>query len=222
VPTTTRAERRRSWIMRGAVAGMVAPALFLAVLLLLDLLASRVEVSGHELGPRAWLMYPNFAIFGLLVIGFGRALRAQLGRRRSARVATGFLTLFGLGPLLGTFTTDRGEITTWHGAVHVAGFLLVALMLLPGLLAFAVAFHKVPSWRGYDWLSLGLGIALVGVVFAPDTARGDDYPIWTGPASMLQLVLIGVWIEAVAVRLWTLSRSTPAGEDAVLLAPART
>src|SRR4051794_40051370 len=142
--------------MRGAVAGMVAPALFLGVLLFLDLLASRVEVSGHELGPRAWLMYPNFAVFGLLVIGFARALRAHLGRRRSARVATAFLTLFGLGPVLATFTTDPGEIATWHGAVHVGGFLLVALMLLPGLFAFAVAFHKVPSWRGYDWLSLGL------------------------------------------------------------------
>jgi hypothetical protein len=201
---------------------MVAPALFLGVLLLLDLMAGHVEVSGHELGPRAWLMYPNFAVFGLLVIALARALRAHLGRRMSVRVATGLLTLFGVGPVLGTFTTDPGSITTWHGAIHVAGFLLVALMLLPGLFAFAVAFRAVPGWRSYSWLSLGLGVVMLGVVLAPQTARGDDYPIWTGPASMLQLVLIGIWMEAVAVRLWKLSRSTPAGEDALLLASART
>lgn len=220
--TTPSAEQRRPWVSRGAVAGMLAPALFLGVLLLLDLLAGHVEVSGHELGPRAWVMHLNFAVFGLLVIAFARALRAHLGRRISVRVATVFLTLFGVGALFGTFTPDPGSTTTWHGAVHVAGFLLVAVMLLPGLFAFAVAFRAAPGWRSYAWRSLGLGIVLVGVVFAPETAHGDDYPIWTGPASMLQLVLIGIWMELVAVRLWRLSRSSSTGQDAILLAPAGT
>jgi hypothetical protein len=222
MPTTTPAEQQRTFIQRGAVAGAIAPAMFLGVLLLLDVLAGKVEVSGHELGPRAWLMYPNFALFGILLLVFARALGRQLGRRPSARVAIVFLTLFGLGPLLGTFTTDPDEITTWHGAVHVAGFLLVALSLLPGLFAFAFAFHRDPRWRGYDWFSLAFGIAAVIVVFAPQTAEGDAYPIWTGPASMLQLVLIGFWIEVVALRLRGLSRPAPREEDALPAATAAT
>lgn len=201
---------------------MVAPALFLGLLLLLDLLASRVEVSDHELGPRAWLMHLAFAAFGLLVIVFARALHASLGRRRSALAATVFLTLFGLGALLGTFTPDPGSRTTWHGAAHLAGFLLVSVMLLPGLFAFAVAFRRAPGWRSYSWFSLVLGIVLVVVVFAPQTSHGNDYPMWTGPASMLQLVLIGIWLELVAVRMWTLSRSATPGQDAALLASAGT
>lgn len=214
--TTPSAEQNRSWVRFGALAGMAAPALFLGILLLLDLLASRVEVSDHELGPRGWLMHANFALFGLLVIVFARALRTHLGRRRSARVATVFLSLFGVGALLGTFTPDPGPNTTWHGAVHIAGFLLVALTMLPGLFAYAVAFRGDSGLRHYAWSSLTLGVALVAIVFAPQTAHGDDYPIWTGPASMLQLVLIGVWIELVAVRLWTLSRSASTRQDAVL------
>jgi hypothetical protein len=199
---------------------MLAAPLFLGVLLLLDLLASRVEVSDHELGPRAWLMHADFAVFGLLVLGFARALRGHLGSRRSVRVATVFLTLFGVGAFLGTFTPDPGSTTSWHGAVHIAGFLLVAVMLLPALVAFTVAFRRTAEWRAQSWFSLVLAIVMAGVVFAPQTARGDDYPLWTGPASMLQLVLIGSWIEVIAVRLWLLSRPARAGEDALLLASA--
>jgi hypothetical membrane protein len=190
---------------RGAVAGVVAPVVFLGGLAVLDVLAGRVEVSDHELGPRSWLMHGVFLVTGLLVLAFAAALGRQIGGRRSGRVARFFVALFGLGAVLGTFTPDPDEPHTWHGLVHFAGFLLVTLALLPGMIAFAVAVRRDAPWRGFAWGSIAAAVLIAVVVFAPTTSSGNDYALWTGPASMLELVLLFAWIEVVALRLRGLS-----------------
>jgi hypothetical protein len=198
---------------RGAVAGMVAPAVFLGGLLVLDLLAGRVEVSEHELGPRAWVMHGIFALTGLLVLTFAVALGHGLGDRRSGRVARFFVGLFGTGMLLGTVTPDPDEPHSWHGLVHFAGFLLVTLALLPAMIALGVAVRRDGRWRGYGWGSISFAVLVAVVVFAPQTGDGSDYALWTGPASMLELVLLCAWLAAVAVRLDRLSRRDRSGQN---------
>jgi hypothetical protein len=182
--------------------------MFLAVLVVLDVVDRRVEVSGHELGRAGLLMHLNFLAFGVLTLMFAAALRTVVRPGRLAWVGTVLLWLAGLGPVLATFTLDPGSggPTTWHGALHDVGFLLLALSLVPACFVFARVFRKDRRWHGFEWYSLGNGIALAVVVFAPATSAGDSYPIWTGPASMLELALVSAWLEVVAVRLWQLTR----------------
>jgi hypothetical membrane protein len=184
---------------------MAVPVVFLGGLALLDALAGRVEVSEHELGPRGWLMHGIFLLTELLVLAFAAALGRQVAGRRSARVARIFVGLFGVGALLGTFTPDPDQPHTWHGLVHFAGFLLVTLALLPAMIAFSAAVRGKAEWRGFAWGSIAAAVLILVVVFAPPTSKGTDYALWTGPASMLELVLLFAWIEVVAMRLRRLS-----------------
>ena len=207
---------------RGAVAGVTAPLVFLGGLALLDALAGRVEVSDHELGSRAWLMHAVFLVAGLLVLAFAVALGRQLAGRRSAGVTRFFVGLFGVGALLGTFTPDPDEPHTWHGLVHFAGFLLVTLALLPAMAAFALAVRGNQQWRGFGWASAAAAVGTVAVVFAPATSTGNDYALWTGPASMLELVLVFGWIEVVALRLLALSRDAAVAQNGRPTATAAT
>jgi hypothetical protein len=195
---------------------------FLGGLALLDALAGRVEVSDHELGPRAWLMHGVFGITGVLVLVFALALGRQLGGRHSGGVTRFFVGLFGVGALLGTFTPDPDEPHTWHGLAHFAGFLLVTLGLLPAMVAFALAVRGNGRWRGFAWGSAVAAVVTVVVVFAPATSTGNDYALWTGPASMLELVLLFASIELVAIRLLALSRADQVAQNGRPTATAAT
>lgn len=188
-------------VRRGGIAGALAPAVFLGGLLLLDLLAGRVDVSGHELGPRGWLMHLVFVVFGLLLLAFAVGLGRHLRGRRGGRTASVLVGVFAVGALLGTATPDPDDPHTWHGMLHFAGFLLVTLVLLPAMVAFAVAVRRDARWRGFAWGSGVAAVVTAVVVFAPGTSSGSDYALWTGPASMLELLLLGAWIEVVALRL---------------------
>lgn len=201
---------------------MLAPVVFLGGLLVLDLLAGRVDVSGHELGPRGWLMHLVFVVSGLLVLTFAVALGRHLKGRRGGRTASVFVGLFAVGTLLGTSTPDPDDPHTWHGLLHFAGFLLVALALVPAMIAFAVAVRGDRRWRGYAWGSAVAAVGTAVVVFAPSTSTGSDYPLWTGPASMLELVVVWAWVAAVAGRLNGLVRRQPAEQNARSAATAAT
>jgi len=151
-------------------------------------------------------------MFGILLVVFASGLRTAVREGKLAWVSTGLLWLFALGPLLATFTLDPGSgpPTTWHGALHVIGFLLITLALIPTFFVFGWLFRRDPRWRGFEWYSVATGIVVVAVVFAPPTSSSNQYPIWTGPASMLQLVIECIWLEVIAIRLWQLTRRSVA------------
>jgi hypothetical protein len=167
-------------------------------------------------------MHGVFLVTGLLVLAFALALGRQLRGRRSGGVTRVFVGFFGVGALLGTFTPDPDEPHTWHGLLHFAGFLLVTLALLPAMVAYALAVRGNPQWRGFGWGSALVAVATAVVVFAPATATGDDYALWTGPASMLELVLLFGWIEVVALRLLALSRDDRVAQNGRPAATAAT
>lgn len=202
-----------------ALAGMIGPPMFLGILGLLDILDGHVDVSQHELGRYGVLMHLDFLLFGLLTLALAIGLRSEIRRGKLAWAGIILLGLFGLGPVLATFTLDPGQgpPVTWHGTLHFFGFVFIALALIPACFVFARVFSSDPRWRWYQWYSLATGIALAAVAFAPSTTpdNGNAYPIWTGPASMLELVLALVWLELAAIRLWLLSREQEtAREDA--------
>jgi hypothetical protein len=200
-----------------AAAGIIGPVLFLAVLGLLDILNGRLDLSGNELGRFGVLMHLDFLVFGLLLLAFALGLRRHLRPGKASFTATALLLLFALGPLLATFTLDpgNGPPSTWHGTLHFFGFLLITLALVPALVVFAWVFRGDPRWRGYSWISLTVAVVMAVDVFAPNTPSGSSYPIWSGPASMLELALIGAWLVTTASRLWTLAgmNRTSAGHN---------
>jgi drug/metabolite transporter superfamily protein YnfA len=192
---------------------MIGPVMFLGILAILDVLDHRVDVSGHEIGRYGIVQHVNFLFFGLLLAGFIAALRGYVRSGKLAWAGTILLGILSLGPLLATFTLDpgNGPPSTWHGTLHFVGFVLIALIPIPACFVYAQLFRQDPRWRWYSWYSLVTGILVTAVTFAPATSSGNAYAIWTGPASMLDLVLAFAWLELLAVRLWQLT--TEAGSD---------
>ncbi len=212
--TTESPEVRR--IHRAATAGTIAPIWFWATLALLAVLHGTIDVSGHQLLRYGFLMYVGFFAYGALTLAFVWGLRQRLRRGRRATAALIFLTIFGCGPLLGTFTTgtEQGPPQSWHAILHFSGFLLVTLMPIIALPLFASAVWNDPRWRGLGPFSLVVAVVVAAVVFLPSTPA-EGYPIWSGPGSLADIVLIGSWQIVAARRLAKLSAQPPSnGETA--------
>ncbi len=205
---TAHTAERRTKKRTFAWAGVVGPVVFLGVLLLLDAIHGLVDVSGHELLSFGIVMHLNFLLFGAATICFSIELRTWLRRGTMGTIGCALIGVLGLGPVLATFTFDpgHGAPTSWHGWLHFGGFLLVSLVPLAATLVLAGGMRKDLRWRGYQWYSLLTGVAATIVVFAPDNSAPDEYPIWTGPGSMLELVLVLAWLEVLAIRVVRLSR----------------
>jgi hypothetical protein len=185
-----------------SAAGVVGPIWFLVTLALLAGLHGAVDVSGHQLGRFGVLMYLGFLVYGALTMVFAIGVRAALRAGRAASTSRALLMLFACGPLLAVFTMDTasGPPSTWHGALHFAGFLLVVLVPMIALPTFATAVWSDPRWRGFGWFSIGMAALLATVVFLPSVPE-DGYAIWAGPGSILNLVLLATWQVRVAHHL---------------------
>ena len=159
--------------------------------------------SGLAQGPHGWAQIANYALFGVLLLGFFAGLRSELLRRRSRRVAETLLVLLALGFVLAAFPEDGppfGEPQTWAGYLHSFGFLGVVLGSIGGMLATGVAVRGNERWRGYPALSvaaaLGSFIFLFVLVFALEVATTLGIFGFFG-------ILLG-WFELMAIRLWRL------------------
>jgi len=203
--------RRIKW---AAAAGTAAPLWFWTTLVTLAVLHGSIEVSGHQLLRFGFLMYLGFFAYGSLTLLFVWGLRLRLPRRRRSIAALVALTLFGCGPLLGTFTMgpEQGPPQSWHAAVHFSGFLIVSLVPVIALPLFAAAVWGDRRWRPLAALSLVWAVAVVVVIFLP-SAPAEGYPLWSGPGSMADIALIGLWQIVVSRRLARLAADRPAGQE---------
>lgn len=206
-------------IRMAALAGMVAPIAFAVGLALVtwaeyDFLrglgfsltdhGDSAWPSGLAQGPHGWAQIANYALFGVLLLGFLVGLRTEFVRRRSRRVATTLLVVLALGFVLAAFPEDGppfGEPHTWAGYLHAFGFLGVVLGSMGGMLATAVALRGNERWRGYAALSLAAAAAsfffLFVLVFALEVA--------TTLGIYGELAVLLAWVELMAIRLWRLS-----------------
>jgi len=204
---------------RLALAGVVAPPLFAAVVLLLTAIAwDELHRLGWSAGPfddpdAAWpsvamladhglVQSLNEAQLGLATIGLAVALR-RLGARLIESV---FVALLGAGFLTAAFRIDRGSTTgggpeTWNGTLHALGLTMVVLAALGAIAAFAVL-------RRDRFSIAALVAALVCVALAI-----AGYPNFF--AVFLAAVL--AWLTLVAARCLELSR---AGSEAASAAPS--
>lgn len=193
----------------GALAGMIGPAMFafIAVVLtalqfnfLLGLGWDPVGVSdvpwpsALALGPYGSLQILNFVLFGSMLVVFAAGLHrgvAQSGR--VSWIGPALLIVAGVALIVLAFKADphmSARAHTWHGLIHLAAFLLMGLSFLFSLLFLWRRMVRDPPWRGYGWYSLvSAGLAVL-LFFVPGQL-----------AVYLFFAVLLVWVEVVAIHL---------------------
>ena len=189
-------------VRRSAAAGTIAPIWFWATLIVLAVLHGTIDVSGHQLLRFGWLMYVGFFAYGSLTLFYVWGLRRRIPRRRRSSAAIVALTLWGCGPLLGTFTMgpEQGPPQSWHAWLHFTGFLLVSLAPIVALPLFGSAVWGDARWRPLGPVSVIWAVVVAVVVFLP-SSPAEGYALWSGPGSMLDIFLIGLWLIVTSRRL---------------------
>lgn len=150
--------------------------------------------SGLALGPYGWAQNANFGLSGALLAAFALGLRRGTGER--SRAGTSLLFVAGAAMALMAFETDPIQRTgprTLHGWVHDAAFVIFVLVLVLALFLLWRGMRDDPLWRGHARYTLATGLCATLLLFLP------------GVAYYLFLIVVLVWIELTAMRLWRLS-----------------
>ncbi len=189
-----------------ALAGMVGPVLFTGGLVTLTTLQydfllgigweplknpSGVWPSGLSLGPYGLIQDLNFAVSGVLLALF--AIGLHRGIRGGSKAGPALLFVAGLAMALLAFETDPIEGTgprTLHGWVHDASFVLFVLAFVPALFLLWRQMREDRLWRGHARYTLVTAVLAMVLLFLP------------GVAYYLFLVVVLVWFEATAIKLW--------------------
>jgi uncharacterized protein DUF998 len=192
-----------------AVAGMVGPVLFAAILLALTVVHYDLMLgigwrplrdpvgawpSGLALGPWGWVQVLNFTLSGLLLAVF--AIGLHLGTTGGSRSGPALLFVAGLAMALMGFETDPIQRTaprTPHGLVHDLAFVAFVLALLPAFYFLWRRFRKDSLWRSHARYTLVTGLLATLLLLLP------------GVAYYLFIAVVLAWFELTAVRLWRLS-----------------
>ena len=166
--------------------------------------------SALALGPYGALQVANFALFGLLLLGFAGGLRRALPPGRSESLATALLGTAGLALLLCAFKTEPDVSRaprTLRGWVHTVAFVTLLASLLLAFFACWRALRRAPAWRAYGALSLAAAVAAVLLLLAS--------AVVPGPLTFYALLAVAtLWLEALALRLWRLAPPDDAGAPA--------
>jgi hypothetical protein len=202
--------RRR--VVRAGVAGMVGAVLFVSAFTVGGWLypgysPTRMFVSELSLGPHGWVQILNFVLTGLLVLFFGRGLRAQFSTGAASRAGPVLVQSIGASLIAsGPFTTDPSSMfdqSTAHGIVHGVFGAVVFTFAPLSCFVFYRRFRSDPAWRPLaGWtlatgLVLTLGIPLLKISQLPESGLFE----WKGLVQRVILVAFMAWVFAVASRL---------------------
>lgn len=194
----------------GAAAGLAAGPLFLTIVVVLTIVErgwlhrygwsylhdnnvpwpSGLSVSRY--GP---LQIANFAITGLLLLTWVRALAGEL-RGVTGRIATALLTIQGAALAISAVRVDHQMMltnspSTWNGYVHGIAFFFVAVPSVLAPLFVGLALRRDPSWRPLARLSFVVPPLALAIFFTP----------LGGLSFTLFLALLFGWIALLAHRL---------------------
>jgi hypothetical membrane protein len=126
------------WIRSVALAGIVAPAGFFTIMMVLGLVTPGYDWiarygSELSLGRLGWVMIANFIALGVVEIALAAALGRTVADRASGWVATGAVGLIGAAFVVaGVCVTDPAKLVngahSWHGIVHA--FMAVVIFFI--------------------------------------------------------------------------------------------
>lgn len=198
--------KRPSSISAAALAGIIGPIVFAAVVATLTVLQYDFMLrfgwrpledpasgwpSGLALGPHGWLMNGAFVFAGVLLVVFAMGLHRGMGPGPKAGPALLFLS--GVAMALLVFETDpirREGPRSWPGFIHDAAFAVFALALLLSLVFLWRRMDRDPLWHSHAWFTLVTVIVCAACLVLPGVA----YYIFLAAALL--------WIGLTAFRLW--------------------
>jgi hypothetical protein len=155
--------------------------------------------SGLALGPYGWAQSLNFAVSGLLLIFFAGGLHR--GMAGSSKMGPVLLLVSGLAMALLAFETDPIIHTgprTLHGWIHDLAFVLFAVSLALSFFFLWRRMEQDPLWKRHGRYTLVTGLLAMPLF------------LLHGPTYYLSLALILIWLELLAIRLWTVAGRRPA------------
>jgi hypothetical protein len=212
-----RGEKRADMTMRClAACGVVAPVLDVLITVWLGALDpdySHVRQYTSELGeagrPYAAVFSSWCILWGLLFAGFAVALGHGLGGQKGSWLGPGALLVVAASSIaVGFFPCDPGGTArTLTGQLHLllGGWIGMSAIVLTPFLSWA-GMRRSEAWRGYRTLTLATGALLAAaagwsaVCYFADLERATCA---AGPAQRLFMGMFYVWVEVVAVRLWS-------------------
>jgi hypothetical protein len=197
-------------------AGMIGPALFVAVFTLEGWLRQGYHplgmfVSALSLGPRGWIQIVNFIVFGVLFLMFTRGVVIEFRNVRASRSGTILLIIIATCYLLsGPFVTDPAATlpgyTSLHGMLHgIFGAIVFSLMPV-SCFVFLRRFREDPKWRSLQWWTLTAGtiiavaVVLLSVAMKLPAAQ-DVFNEWVGLIQRTAIIMYMIWLFTFAVGL---------------------
>jgi len=203
---------------RLALAGLVGPPLFAAIVLLVTALewdflhdvgwsAAPFDnpdppwPSSTALGDYGFLQIMNFVLLGVSVLALAVALFRLLDVRR--KIGASLMVLLALGIGSSAFRTDYGMVNgggpdTWNGTVHAAAFTALLAATLASTFVLAAQFRRDERWRSLSLRSLIAGLVALGGIVGTVAGAGTLFFV------IFLVALLG-WLMLVAARALSLA-----------------
>ena len=202
--TAPRAAGPGRWASRVSVAGMVAPAGFFTVMMVLGLVTPGydwVARYGSELslGRLGAIMIANFIALGVVELALATALGPAIGDRASGRVATAAVGLLGAAFVVaGACVTDPAKLVTgahtWHGTVHALMAVVIFFIATPiAGLAMARRCRGQRGFARYCALTAVATPALLAATFVSGSLLGL--------AERIVIAVVLAWLTTLALQL---------------------
>src|SRR5262245_3298489 len=195
-----------------ALAGMIAPVLFITLVIVQGALAPdyshvAMPISALAAWPAGWIQRLNFYVFGSLMILYAVGLHRGVQATRGGVIGFGLLVVSGVGLLLaGTFSWKMVGGKPTETPLHVVAAIMSFAPTAAGLIVFSRRLKADPRWRDLAAYTLSSGIVMLLLfVTLGWFAIEDDAPLhpWAG---LLQRVVCAVWFTCTIVLAMRLRR----------------
>jgi hypothetical membrane protein len=207
-----------------ALAGMIAPVLFVAVFTIEGCLRPAYSpltryVSELSLGPRGWVQITNFLLTGFLLLLFAIGVRAEFTEGAASRLGPLLLLVSALSLLFsGPFVLDPASIPrdhwSWHGTLHqligALGFFTMAPVIC---FIFWRRFREAKQWQSLSlWTMAAILVIVVALILWRMVPMPLDAPnSFTPYAGLIQrtaIIAYMAWIFIFALHLSCVKQRT--------------